>query len=131
MKAYYEFDRLHFNQRIALTALNHLIENENLGRLWIISFNAENVGYIAITFGFSLEFGGKDAFIDEFFILEDFRGKGIGRKVLGLVKTILKDLNASALYLEVDRENVTAQKYFHALGFKSRELFINISQLLI
>ncbi len=33
-------------------------------------------GYAALTFGFSLEVGGRDAFIDELFLIEAARGKG-------------------------------------------------------
>ncbi len=128
MKAYYAFDRLHFDERNARFALNQMIGDENLGSLWIISYNGQEVGYIAITFGFSLEFGGQDAFIDEFFILEGFRGKGIGTSVLGLVEPILKELKVNALHLEVDRDNVAAQKYYQAQGFERRERFINMSK---
>ena len=131
MKAYYVFDSLHFDERIARLALNQMIGVKNLGRLWIISYHGQEIGYIAITFGFSLEFGGQDGFIDEFFILEDFRGKGIGTTVLGLVKPILKGLNVNALHLEVDRANVAAQKYYRTQGFESRGRFINMSKSLI
>lgn len=131
MKAYYVFDSLHFDERIARLALNQMIGVKNLGRLWIISYHGQEIGYIAITFGFSLEFGGQDGFIDEFFILEDFRGKGIGTTVLGLVEPILKGLNVNALHLEVDRANVAAQKYYRTQGFESRGRFINMSKSLI
>lgn len=130
LKAYYAFDRLHFDERIARLALNQMIGDKNLGRLWIISDNGQEVGYIAITFGFSLEFGGQDAFIDEFFILEDFRGKGIGTTVLESVESALKELKISALHLEVDRDNLAAQKYYRTQGFESRERFINMSKAL-
>ncbi len=36
-------------------------------RLWTIYWEDQVVGYIALTFGFSFEYKGRDAFIDEFF----------------------------------------------------------------
>jgi len=44
-----------------------------LGRLWLIVSPHEPVGCIAVTFGFSLEHQGRDAFIDDFFIGPRFR----------------------------------------------------------
>ncbi len=43
-------------------------------------------GYIAICKGNSIEFCGFDAFIDEFFIRAESRGKGPRAKVLELAK---------------------------------------------
>jgi GNAT superfamily N-acetyltransferase len=40
------------------------------------------VGYIVLTFGYSLEYLGRDAFIDEFYLRESYRGRRWGRRTL-------------------------------------------------
>jgi hypothetical protein len=72
MQAYYQFDELEFKPDIARHAALQLITDDKLGRIWFIAADQNLVGYLALTFGYSLEFGGKDAFIDEFFILGDW-----------------------------------------------------------
>ena len=40
------------------------------------------VGYLVLTLGYSLEYGGRDAFIDEVYIRSSYRGRGIGTAAL-------------------------------------------------
>jgi len=37
---------------------------------------------MALTMGFSMEYGGKDAFLDDLFIKNSFRGAGTGKEAL-------------------------------------------------
>jgi len=58
------------------------------GRILLVqSYNTGIVGYAVLAFGFSLEFDGRDAFLDELFIAEPCRGQGIGSAVLTAVCT--------------------------------------------
>src|SRR5437762_9391224 len=63
-------------------ATRSLVEDETLGRLWLIRSDDQPVGFVALVFSFSLEFGGRVAFIDELFVNENFRGRGIGRRAV-------------------------------------------------
>ena len=65
MEAFYAIDDYPFDGQNAEATLRHFLENENLGRLWLIQSGSQIVGYIVLTFGFSFEYSGKDAFIDE------------------------------------------------------------------
>src|SRR5690348_853282 len=77
MRQFYAIDQYRFDEQIARTVLKTLIEEPSLGRLWLIS-TAEAIGYIALTFGYSLEFHGRDAIVDELFLTEPYRNQGIG-----------------------------------------------------
>lgn len=57
----------------ARDAMEELCSDAALGRLWLITEAAEPVGYIAVTFGLSLEYQGRDAFIDDLHIRRAFR----------------------------------------------------------
>jgi len=36
-----------------------------MGRVWLIQYQGQVIGYVILTLGYSLEYGGRDAFIDE------------------------------------------------------------------
>jgi len=121
MEAYYAFDGHGFDNQKARVALTTLLEDANLGRVWIILDGEAPVGYAVICFGYSLEWLGRDAFVDEFYLLPDYRGRGWGRKTMVFVEEAARSLNVRALHLEVVRENVTALQVYRKLGFKDRE----------
>jgi len=57
--------------------------------------DVEFVGYIALCVGYSIEFAG----LDEFYIHPEFRSKGIGTKVLVLVKAEARKMEIQAIHL--------------------------------
>src|SRR5690606_24920532 len=59
--------------------LSQFFSDEKFGRIWIIQSNSEVAGYAVLTFGFSFERNGRDAFIDELYLKPAHRNKGIGR----------------------------------------------------
>ncbi len=130
MRAYYDFDNLEYNLVKIQAAAEGLISDNKLGKIWLIAYQMEYIGYIAITFGYSLESGGRDAVVDEFYIMEKHRDRGIGKSILNQVEDFLKHEQIKALYLEVDRENQKAKKFYVSQGFESRERFHLMSKSL-
>ena len=57
-----------FDAAAARRALGELLARPELGRVYRIVEAGATVGYGALTFGWSLEWGGRDAFIDEIFL---------------------------------------------------------------
>ena len=98
-----------------------------MGRIWLICSESQPVGYIAICIGYSIEFAGRDAFIDEMFIVPEQRAKGIGKAALGLVKSEAASLGIRALHLEVARTNERAKRLYASAGFVARERFFLMS----
>ncbi len=106
-----------------VAAITPLLGDNTFGRIWLISKSDRIVGYIALCFGYSIEFGGRDAFVDEFFIDETARGQGIGKEVLEAVKIEAQKLGVVALHLEVACTNTRAKKLYSSCGFDARENF--------
>ncbi|MGJ8618384.1 MAG: GNAT family N-acetyltransferase, partial [Sulfitobacter sp.] len=52
------------------------------GAAYLIGPPRAPIGYIVITFGWSVEFGGLDAIIDELYIRPGVRGRGIASEAL-------------------------------------------------
>src|SRR5437868_3978671 len=82
MQGLYAFDHMPFDPARARTALVMLLADSSLGRVFLVEARGEAVGYAVLTLGYSLEFAGRYALLDELFILEEHRGHGSGRQVL-------------------------------------------------
>jgi GNAT superfamily N-acetyltransferase len=120
MREYYAFDHHPFDSGKARTALIGLLRQPVFGYVWLICAGESVVGYIVLTFGYSLELLGRDAFVDEFFLLESHRGQGWGRKAMEFVEETARSLEVHAIHLEVTRHNADAQRFYPKLGFEDR-----------
>lgn len=88
------------------------------------------IGYIVITFGWSVEFGGLDAIIDELFIRPGVRGRGIASEALIALPRALAGAGLRAIHLEVDKTNAQALKLYRRAGFSVRENYAIMSKRL-
>ncbi|MFO7445764.1 MAG: GNAT family N-acetyltransferase [Ignavibacteriaceae bacterium] len=121
---FYLIEHLPHNPQILTSALKKLFENPVYGKLWLILIDDEPAGYILVTFGYSLEYFGIDALVDEFYIREKFRGKGIGKQTLKYVEQELAGLGIKAFHLEVDRQNVYALEVYRKFGFADHDRYL-------
>ena len=124
MREFYEFDHLPLDEKKARFALQQILSNDSLGMVWLIQVDGITVGYVVLTLGFSLEFHGRDAFIDEIYIRTKHRGKGIGRKTLEFVEAACRNLGVQALHLEVERDNARAHAVYHKIGFEYQDSYL-------
>jgi diamine N-acetyltransferase len=118
MREYYAFDGHGFEEAKSRVALNALLRDPSLGRVWLILDGEVSVGYIAICFGYSLEWLGRDAFVDEFYLREDYRGRGWGRRTMEFVEEAARVEGIRTLHLEVVRQNVRALEVYRKMGFR-------------
>lgn len=120
MQAYYVYDGHDFQEAKARHALSQLLTNPLFGLAWLIEADGELVGYIVICFGYSLEFGGRDCFIDELFLDEQYRGKGIGTQAIEHVVVQCRESGVQAVHLEVMPGNRKAIDFYKRVGFIER-----------
>ena len=121
MRKYYAFDGHGFDDTKARIALIALLRDPNLGLAWLILDGEVPVGYVVLCFGYSLEFLGRDAFVDEFYLLEEYRGRGWGGTAMAFVEDAARAAGVRAIHLEVVRQNVTALQVYRKLGFREHE----------
>ncbi len=127
IKAYHAFEGITLSDAERVLAIEPLLGESSLGRIWLISHADKYVGYIILCFGYSVEFKGRDAFVDEFFIEAPNRGKGIGGIALSEVISHLSSLGIKAVHLEVGRDNQRARHLYADQGFVARERFTLMS----
>ena len=111
-------------------ALLPLLEGIPHGCVYLIGPGRAPLGYIILTFGWSVEFGGMDGFIDEIYIRPAVRGRGIATEVLMDLPKALAEAGLTALHLEVDRANEATQRLYMRAGFKQRERYMLMSRRL-
>jgi len=121
MAALYSHDEVAPDETAWAAAMGDLLDDERLGRAWMIRVDGQPAGYIVITFGYSLEFYGRDAFVDELVIDEAFQGQGIGRQALEQIETLLRSSGLRALHLEVEEDNTAARHLYESRGFRYRK----------
>jgi len=124
MRKYYAEDGYPFADAEARQAVTDLVRDDNLGRLWAILDQTRIVGYLAVTLGFSLEYRGRDAFIDELFVAEEARGKGLGREALEMAEAYCRERGVKALHLEVERHREPAYELYRRTGFETHDRFL-------
>ena len=114
-----------FERERAERALRQLLGGPELGRVWIaVGVAGKPVGYLVLTWGFSLEYGGRDAFIDELYLARSHRGRGLGREALATAEAACRERGAGALHLEVERENVRAQEFYRRGAFTAQDRYL-------
>jgi ribosomal protein S18 acetylase RimI-like enzyme len=121
MRDYYAFDGHKYEREKARVALLGLLRNPAYGLAWLILDGSVAVGYIVVCFGYSLEYLGRDAFIDEFYLIESYRGRGWGRRTFEFVQEEARRQNVQAIHLEVVRQNRAALEFYRRLGFKDHD----------
>lgn len=102
-------------------AIEPLLEGSPLGCAYLIGPRRAPIGYIVISFGWSVELGGMDGFIDEFFVRPGVRGRGVGSEVLGALLPKLEGAGLKALHLEAVADQPALKRLYGRAGFKMRD----------
>jgi ribosomal protein S18 acetylase RimI-like enzyme len=121
VKAYYEFDEIPYRTGRIRAALRILLKDSSLGRVWIIRYGHKAAGHAILTFGYDLEFNGRQATITELFIAPEYRSRGLGGKMVELIEETCRQMGIGALELQVERDNVRAQSLYRKLGFRAHD----------
>ena len=121
MKTFCQLFIYPFDQPLRQKLIQQLLENPSLGSLWLIEPENQPVGYVVLTYGFALEFGGKTALVDELFIEEAQRGAGLGRRALHSIQQLAEPLGTSTILLQTEKYNTRAKQLYESVGFVDQE----------
>jgi diamine N-acetyltransferase len=124
MRELYAHEDLSFDESIARRALAGVIGDGALGHVFLLLLENAVAGYAVLTFGYSLEFHGRDAFVDELYLRDEYRKQGIGKRALEFLAGICAKNGVRALHLEVERSNTRAQAVYRNFGFKDHDRYL-------
>jgi ribosomal protein S18 acetylase RimI-like enzyme len=99
-------------------ALRRIVAGEPLARCWLIRSAGDVFGYVVLTLGYSIEHGGRDGFIDDFYLVPSARGRGIGATAFEFALEQARLLGIGTLHLEVDPANERGNALYRSRGFQ-------------
>ena len=123
MRQFNEEDRGGFeaDQSRFASSIGHLIADASAGHIVLFLEGSALRGYAVVVPYWSNEIGGKLLFVDELFVVPDFRSRGIGRAFFSYVERELP-FGAAALGLGVNLQNSRARRLYESLGFVEMQI---------
>lgn len=100
-------------------AVDGIFTNPNLGALHVALSGEKIIGVSCLSFIWTIEHGGKAAWLEEIYLLPEFRGTGIGTKLLQVTLEFAKNQNCSAVDLEVEDDHARVKKLYERHGFSA------------
>ena len=82
----------------------------------ILEHNGEMAGYVLLAHTWSQEAGGETVWVEELYVLPQFRGNGLGKQTLAALEREYPKV--SRFRLEVRPDNVRARQLYESLGYR-------------
>jgi ribosomal protein S18 acetylase RimI-like enzyme len=123
MEIFYAEEGLVFELAAARAALRVVLTRVEIGRVMVMrdtngGADGAILGYLVLTFGFSLEFHGRYVLLDELHVIREFRDRGCGRAGIEAAASWARAQGVRALRLEVNETNQHAREVYLRRGFK-------------
>jgi ribosomal protein S18 acetylase RimI-like enzyme len=99
-------------------AVRQLCRGDPMALAWFLCADGARVGYAVLTFGFSIEHGGRDGFIDDLYVLLQARSRGIGTAAMDMLERAAAERGVQGLHLEVERDNPKAEALYRRRGYR-------------
>jgi ribosomal protein S18 acetylase RimI-like enzyme len=95
-----------------------LLRRPRAGRFVVACDGAEMVGFAALSFLWTLEHGGRAAWLDELYVLPARRQSGIGTMLLRAAVALAAEAGCAALDLEIDAHHRRVASLYEREGFR-------------
>jgi GNAT superfamily N-acetyltransferase len=119
--AYWAFEDISgFDSPRVSAHLARLLREPRLGCAWLAFVDSEPVGYLLAVYVFSLEYLGLTAEIDEFFVLPEKRGHGIGAEMVRIAEVEFIHMGCTKVSLQLARDNDSARAFYRRHGYAER-----------
>lgn len=104
-----------------LRAVAAVARGEPMAEAWMIELTGRAVGYMILTRGWGIEYGGPDLFLDELYLAAEARGVGLGPTAMVFAERRARELGALALFLVVAPRNDRARRLYEASGYETSD----------
>ncbi|WP_034217755.1 GNAT family N-acetyltransferase [Actinoplanes subtropicus] len=120
IREFCEVDQHPFELERVLAGLRPLLADDRHGQVWLIREPGGDVGgYAVVTWGWSLESGGRECLLDEIYVRTP--GTGLGGQALEAIVEAAAGAGASAMFLETEAHNERARAFYQRGGFTTED----------
>jgi ribosomal protein S18 acetylase RimI-like enzyme len=98
-------------------ALLRLLRDPSVGFVGLFVESGKPIGYGVLTYGFDLEWGGRDALLTEIYVVPERRRHGLAAAGLRLLEKRAQAGGAKAVSLAVRPENAAAMSLYRREGY--------------
>ncbi len=91
-------------------ALGPLLEGDDVGQVWVLSVDGDLVGYCVLTWGYSLEAGGRECVLDEIYVRPSSRG--LGGVLLETSLDAARRAGVNVAFLETEAHNERVRAFY-------------------
>ncbi len=111
-----------FDEQFVTAGLMPLLDSDpdHLGVVLVAELDQEAgapVGYAVLTWGWSIEIGGREAVLDELYVR--VRGRGIGSELLRVVEATCRQHGVLRIFLETEAPNESARRLYTRHEFET------------
>ena len=123
-RAFYLHEHFDFDAASSGRMARHLLANPHVGAICLAWAGEQAVGYLVLTHGYSLEFGGPFVLLDEIYVCPELRGSGLGRRLIDSAAQYCRDNAFGYLRLEVQKKNVRPIEVYRTYGFRTEDRYL-------
>ena len=98
-------------------AWEEMMRSPDYVRGYLLELDGKPAGYGMLSFTFSQECGGKVAWLEELYVREEFRCRGLGKAFFAWMKEQIEP-EVSRIRLELEPDNKRAAKLYQSMGFE-------------
>lgn len=103
------------DSQLHLNIFNEIIRSDTYLLCYIFEYDNENAGYALLSKSFCPEVGGSIIWIEQLYINEGFRKKGIAKEFLSYIE---KEFSPDRIRLEVEEDNEKAISLYEKNGYR-------------
>jgi GNAT superfamily N-acetyltransferase len=121
VRRYWQFEGLGGFEALRMELLlKRLLTQSSLGEIWVAEENAQLNAYLVLVYVLSLEHQGLMAEVDEFFVLPQARGQGVGSELLATAEEVLRRRGCVRVQLQLALSNEAARRFYLDRGYCGR-----------
>lgn len=103
------------DEKLHLNIFNEIMRSDEYLVCYVLSFDGENAGYALLSKSFCPEVGGSIVWIEQLYINQNCRGKGIAGEFLAFIEN---EFSPDRIRLEVEEDNEKAISLYRKNGYR-------------
>lgn len=116
MREFYAEARYSLDQKWAEKSFSQLLENSELGCVWLAQCHGVAAGHAVLTLRYTMEHGTLSGYVDDLFVKPKFRRQRIARALLSELFDECKRRSCKSIYVEVGDRNAPAIELYRQFG---------------